>query len=72
MFNIFGLFKDALFAFTPDGPLFGPARCQVGVIDGDSILTGDRVVAVVDGVGFKESWDKLVPLICADGDLMAQ
>jgi hypothetical protein len=52
--------------------LFSPACCQVGVIDGDDVLTGGRVVAMMDSVSFKEAGDKLIPLICADGDLMAQ
>lgn len=46
---------DALFAFTPDGSLFGPSGSDIDRIDGINEVTGNRCATVGNGVGFEEA-----------------
>ena len=63
--------KDGFLAFAPDGSLFGPTGGQIGVIDGENVLAGGIIAAMMYGVGFKESRDGLIPLIGGNGNLVA-
>ena len=51
-----------MLAFCPDRSLFGPSRGDIDAIDGVNELSGRRVAAVSDGVGFKESGSGFIPL----------
>lgn len=55
VFDILDLEEDAFFAFAPDGALFGPAGGDIDEVGCIDEHTGERVAAMGNGVGFKES-----------------
>ena len=72
LFDIFDLFQDVTFSFTPDGPLFGPTGGDINTVKGISEHAGEGLSAMGDGIGFEEAGTGLVPLVGLDGDVISQ
>ena len=70
-FDVFDLFQDPCFAFSPDGALFGPAGGDIYEVDGVGKHSGGGVAAMSDGIGFEEAGASFVPLIGFDGYLFS-
>jgi hypothetical protein len=71
-FDIFDLFQDVSFSFTPDGTLFGPAGGDIDTVKGIGEHTREGLSAMGDGVGFEEAGAGLVPLVGLDGDVLPE
>jgi len=71
-FDIFDLFQDVSFSFTPDGTLFGPAGGDIDTVKGISEHAREGLSAMGDGVGFEEAGPGLVPLVGLDGDVISE
>jgi len=67
--DLFDLFEDGGFVFSPDGSLFTLARGNVNAVNGISEHCGQRLVAMSDRVGFQETGARFVPLVGFDGDM---
>jgi hypothetical protein len=72
LFDIFDLFQDVTFSFTPDGPLFGPTGGDINTVKGISEHAGEGLSAMGDGIGFEEAGTGLVPLVGLDGDVISE
>ena len=57
------LFQDAGFAFSPDGPLFGPTGSDIDAIQGKGKHAGHRLSTMGHGIGFQKSWMGFIPLV---------
>jgi len=71
-FDIFDLFQDVSFSFTPDGALFGPAGGDIDAVNGIGEGAGEGFTAMGNGIGFEETWAGLVPLVSLDGDVLSE
>jgi hypothetical protein len=71
-FDIFDLFQDVSFSFTPDGSLFGPAGGDIDAVQGVGEHAREGLSAMGDGIGFEEAWAGLVPLVGLDGDVLSE
>jgi hypothetical protein len=71
-FDIFDLFQDVSFSFTPDGSLFGPAGGDIDAVQGVGEHAREGLSAMGDGIGFEEAGTGLVPLVGLDGDVISQ
>ena len=71
-FDIFDLFQDVTFSFTPDGPLFGPTGGDINTVKGISEHAGEGLSAMGDGIGFEETGAGLVPLVGLDGNVISE
>ena len=63
------LFQDALRAFVPGGPAFGPAGDDVGHGQTPDEIAGQRIAAVGHGIGFDEARLSFVPVMSANRNL---
>jgi hypothetical protein len=70
-FDIFDLFQDVSFSFTPNGALFGPAGGDIDAVKGIGEGAGERFPAMGDGIGFEETGVGLLPLVGLDGDVFS-
>ena len=70
-FDMFDLFQDVGFSFSPDGSLFGPAGGDIDAVNGIGEHAGEGFAAMGDGVGFEETGAGFVPLVGFDGDLFS-
>ena len=71
LFDLFDLFEDICFPFTPDGSLFSPAGGDIDAVDGVGEHAGEGFAAMGDGVGFEEAGTGFIPLVGFDGDLFS-
>jgi len=71
-FDIFDLFQDVRFTFPPEGTLFGPSGGDINAVQGIGEGAGERLPAMGNGIGFKESGAGLVPLVGLDGDVLSE
>ena len=71
-FDIFDLFQDSGFSFTPGGALFGPAGSDIDAVDGVGKHAGEGFSAVGDGVGFEKAGEGFIPLVGFNGDLVSE
>jgi hypothetical protein len=71
-FNIFDLFQDVSFSFTPEGALFGPAGGDIDAVNGIGEHATEGFSAMGDGIGFEEAGVGLVPLVGLDGDVFSE
>ena len=55
-FDVFDLFQDAGFPFSPNRSLLGPSGSDVDEVDGIDVHSGSGIPAMSDRVGFEESW----------------
>lgn len=72
LFDIFDLFQDIGFSFTPDGALFGPAGSDIDAVNGIGEGTREGFSTMGDGIGFEEAGLGLVPLVGLDGDVFSE
>jgi hypothetical protein len=71
-FDIFDLFQDVGFSFTPDGTLFGPSGGDVDAVKRIGERAREGFSAMGDGIGFEEAGAGLVPLVGLDGDVFSE
>ncbi len=70
-FEVFDLFEDTGFPFSPDGPLFCPSGSDIDEVEGIGVHTRCGIAAMSDHIGFEESRTSFVPLVGFDGDLFS-
>ena len=70
--DVLDLLDDSGGAVVPHGATFGPAGVDIGERQAPDEVTGQRVAAMGDGIGFHEAGLRDVPVVCADGDLISQ
>jgi len=70
--NVPDLPQDPRLPFAPESPLFGPTGGNIDRIEGVDELSGHRIAAVGNRVGFQEAGPGLVPLAALDGDLVLE
>ncbi len=66
------LSQDVGLAFAPDRALLRPAGGEIGRVDGVDELAAHRGAAVRDRIGFQEAGPRLISLVGADRNLVAQ
>ena len=71
-FYVFDLFDDTGGTIVPCGPTFSPSGVDIGESEAPDEITGQRVAAVSNGIGLDEAWPGNVPVVSADGNLIAQ
>jgi len=71
LFDVFDLFQDTGFSFSPHGSLSRPAGGDVHAVDGIGEHAGYGFTAVGHGIGFEEAGAGFVPLVSRNGDLFA-
>ena len=54
-FDVFDLFQDPCFTFTPYGPLFGPSGGDIYEIDGIDVHTSHGIAVMGNRIGFKKT-----------------
>ena len=72
MFDISYLLYNVIRAFVPDGTAFGPSGMDIGHGKAPDKVPGKTVAAMSDGISFHETGTGNVPIVCADGYLVAQ
>ena len=70
--DVFDLFDDAGSAVIPCGSTFGPSGMDIGEGETPDEITGQGVAAVGDSVSLDEAGLRDIPVVCADGNLIAQ
>ena len=70
--DIFDLCYDSGGAVVPCCSTFGPAGVDIGESQTPDEVTGQRVTAMGDRVGLDEAGLRDIPVVSADGDLIAQ
>ena len=70
-FNVFDLFEDVGFPFSPDGSLFRPAGGNVNAVKGIGEHTGEGLAAMGDGVSFEKTGAGFIPLVGFDRDMFS-
>ena len=70
-FDVFDLFQDPGFSFSPDCTLFGPPGSDIDEIYGVDVHSGGGIATMSDRIGFEEPWARFVPLIGFDGYLFS-
>jgi len=70
-FDVFDLFEDVGFPFSPDSSLFRPAGGNVDTVNGIGEHSGQGLAAMGDGVGFEETGARFVPLVGFNGDMFS-
>ena len=71
-FDIFDLFQDIRFSFSPDSSLLGPSGGNINAVKRIGEHTREGFPAMGNGIGFKESGAGLVPLVGLDGDVLSE
>ena len=70
-FDVLDLFQDSCFALSPYGALFGPAGGDIDKVDGIGVHSGGGIAAMNDGIRFKKTRARFIPLIGFDGYLFS-
>ena len=55
-FDVFDLFQDPCFTFSPYGALFGPSGGYIYEVDGIDVHSERGIATMSDRIGFEESW----------------
>jgi hypothetical protein len=71
LFDIFDLFEDFGFPFSPDGSLFRPASGNIDTIKGIDEHSGEGLAAMGDGIGFEEAGARFILLVGFDRDMFS-
>ena len=70
-FNVFDLFQDSGFSFSPDCALFSPPGSDIDEIYGVDVHPGGGIAAMSDRIGFEKPRSGFVPLVGFDGDMLS-
>jgi hypothetical protein len=70
-FDMFDLFEDIGFPFSPDSSLFRPAGGNVHAVNGIGEHSREGLAAMGDGVGFEETGARFIPLVGFDRDMFS-
>jgi len=70
-FDVFDLFEDVGFPFTPDRSLFRPSGGNIDAVKGIDEHPGEGLAAMGDGVGFEETGARFIPLVSFDRDMFS-
>ncbi len=70
-FDLFDLFEDGGFPFSPNGSLFRPAGSNVDTVNGVSEHSGEGLAAMGNGVGFEKAGARFIPLVSFDRDMFS-
>jgi hypothetical protein len=71
VFDVFDLFEDVGFPFSPDGSLFRPAGGNIHAVKGIGEDPGEGLAAMGDGIGFEETGARFIPLVGFDWDMFS-
>ena len=70
--DVFDLFQNPGFSFSPDCALFSPSGGDIDEIYGIDVYSGGGLATMSDRIGFEKTRSGFLPLIGSDGYLFFQ